>query len=74
MSEQTKEILFEIQDLNKYFVLDKRNTLKAVNHVSLTIHKGETVGIVGESGCGKTTLGRTTLLNETITPDTKGLP
>ena len=59
MSEQTKEILFEIQDLNKYFVLDKRNTLKAVNHVSLTIHKGETVGIVGESGCGKTTLGRT---------------
>ena len=59
MSGQTKEILFEIQDLNKYFVLDKRNTLKAVNHVSLTIHKGETVGIVGESGCGKTTLGRT---------------
>lgn len=57
MSGQTKEILFEIQDLNKYFVLDKRNTLKAVNHVSLTIHKGETVGIVGESGCGKTTPG-----------------
>ena len=29
MSEQTKEILFEIQDLNKYFVLDKRNTIRA---------------------------------------------
>lgn len=51
--------LFEIRDLCKYFTLDSKNTLKAVNHVSLTIRKGETVGIVGESGCGKTTFGRT---------------
>ena len=51
--------LFEIRDLCKYFTLDSKNTLKAVNYVSLTIRKGETVGIVGESGCGKTTFGRT---------------
>ena len=38
--------LFEIRDLCKYFTLDSKNTLKAVNHVSLTIRKGETVGIV----------------------------
>ena len=59
MSGEKKEVLFEIQNLCRYFTLDKHNTLKAVNNVSLTIHKGETVGIVGESGCGKTTLGRT---------------
>ncbi len=58
MNKQTQP-LFEIRDLCKYFTLDRKNTLKAVNHVSLTIQKGETVGIVGESGCGKTTLGRT---------------
>ena len=58
MSDQTQP-LFEIRDLCKHFTLDHKNTLKAVNHVSLTIYKGETVGVVGESGCGKTTLGRT---------------
>jgi len=54
-----QEILFEINDLSKHFTLDKHHTLKAVSHVSLTIARGETVGLVGESGCGKTTLGRT---------------
>lgn len=57
MSDQ--EVLFEIRDLSKHFVLDKRHTLKAVRHVSLKVLRGETVGLVGESGCGKTTLGRT---------------
>lgn len=54
-----REVLFSIRDLSKYFVLGKNSTLKAVNHVTLDIYKGETVGLVGESGCGKTTLGRT---------------
>lgn len=53
-----KEALVEIKDLCKYFRISKRETLKAVDHVSFTIHKGETVGLVGESGCGKSTLGR----------------
>ena len=55
----TPELLFEIEGLSKFFLLDNHNTLKAVRDLSLTIAKGETVGIVGESGCGKTTLGRT---------------
>ena len=40
------------------FLSGKRKTLKAVDNVSLMIHRGETFGLVGESGCGKTTLGR----------------
>lgn len=52
-------VLFEIKNLSKHFKIDKKNTLFAVNNVSFQIFEGETLGIVGESGCGKTTLGRT---------------
>jgi oligopeptide transport system ATP-binding protein len=55
---ENKEILLELQDVNTYFRVPQ-GTLKAVNGVSLTIHKGETIGLVGESGCGKSTLGKT---------------
>ncbi len=54
-----REIVFELNSLCKYFKLDRHNTLKAVSDVSLKVYKGETLGLVGESGCGKTTLGRT---------------
>jgi oligopeptide transport system ATP-binding protein len=50
--------LVEVKDLCKYFDLAGGVTLKAVDHVSLEIKKGEILGLVGESGCGKTTLGR----------------
>ena len=53
MSEQ----ILRIENLTKVFS-SKKTSLRAVNDVSLVVEKGETIGIVGESGCGKTTLGR----------------
>ncbi|MBQ5813388.1 MAG: ATP-binding cassette domain-containing protein [Clostridia bacterium] len=53
------EKILEVQNLCKYFPVGKKQTLKAVDNVSFFINKGETLGLVGESGCGKTTCGRT---------------
>ncbi|GIP20489.1 ABC transporter ATP-binding protein [Paenibacillus sp. J22TS3] len=53
--------LIEVQGLKKYFNLGKGNVLKAVNDISFSIQEGETLGVVGESGCGKSTAGRTIL-------------
>ncbi len=49
--------LVEIQQISKYFKVSK-GTLKAVDHVNINIYKGETLGLVGESGCGKSTFGK----------------
>ncbi|WP_169084482.1 ABC transporter ATP-binding protein [Paenibacillus sp. PL91] len=51
--------LVQVSDLRKFFNLGKGNILKAVNEISFSIGRGETVGVVGESGCGKSTAGRT---------------
>lgn len=57
--------LIEVKDLKQYFNIStsmfKSKPLKAVDGVSFSINKGETLGLVGESGCGKTTVGRTIL-------------
>ena len=53
--------LLQVESLRKYFSLGKGRTLKAVDDVSFSIREGETLGLVGESGCGKTTVGRTLL-------------
>ncbi|MEA4827546.1 MAG: oligopeptide/dipeptide ABC transporter ATP-binding protein [Clostridium sp.] len=53
--------LIQVKNLKKYFKVGKDATLKAVDDVSFNIKKGETLGLVGESGCGKTTCGRTVL-------------
>ena len=51
--------LIEVNHLSKFFNLGNNNILKAVNDMSFSIQQGETVGVVGESGCGKSTAGRT---------------
>ncbi len=62
-----EEILLEVESLKKYFPIKGgflgrvQSWVKAVDDVSLKIYKGRTLGLVGESGCGKTTLGRTLL-------------
>ena len=53
--------LIQVENLKKYFPAGKKQILKAVDDVSFSIARGETLGLVGESGCGKTTVGRTVL-------------
>ena len=63
----SSETLLEVKNLKKYFPLEKSffgkalSYVKAVDDVSFNVKKGSTLGLVGESGCGKTTLGRTIL-------------
>ncbi len=61
----SSEYLVEVKDLKQYFPVStgfmKKTSLKAVDGVSFSIRPGETLGLVGESGCGKTTVGRTIL-------------
>ncbi len=61
-------VLLRVEDLVKYFPVTGSGFLQrqvgvvhAVDHVSFDLHKGETLGLVGESGCGKSTTGRTIL-------------
>ena len=58
---ENKEVLLEVKGLKKYFKVGKNAMLKAVDDVSFNIYKGETLGLVGESGCGKTTCGKTVM-------------
>ena len=65
--------LLEVKNLKKYFVVDTNffgkplKYLRAVDNVSFKIERGKTLGIVGESGCGKTTMGRTILRLHDVT-------
>ena len=55
------ETLLSIRNLSVQFPVPGRGTVRAVDNISLDLRKGETLGLVGESGCGKTTLGRAIL-------------
>ena len=65
MSEKKIDTLVEVSHLKEYFIINtgmfSSKPLKAVDDVSFSIRRGETLGLVGESGCGKTTAGRTIL-------------
>ncbi|HEX4951709.1 MAG TPA: dipeptide ABC transporter ATP-binding protein [Blastocatellia bacterium] len=54
----TASTLVQIQHLKKHFPAGRGQSVRAVDDVSFNIHRGETLGLVGESGCGKTTVGR----------------
>jgi len=64
---KNREVLLELRDVKTYFPVQKgvlKRTVgyvKAVDGISIDIYRGETIGLVGESGCGKTTLGKTIL-------------
>ena len=65
MNNTNEQPLVEVKHLKQYFDINtgffKSTPLKAVDDISFSIRKGETLGLVGESGCGKTTAGRTIL-------------
>jgi oligopeptide/dipeptide ABC transporter ATP-binding protein len=54
----TNQTLVEVKDLKKHFPTAHKQSVRAVDGVSFAIQRGETLGLVGESGCGKTTVGR----------------
>ena len=58
---EKREVDLEVRNLRKYYPAGRRRFLKAVDDVSFTVYRGETLGIVGESGCGKTTCGKTAI-------------
>ncbi len=61
MNENSSQTLIEVRNLKKYFPVKNKGTLFAVDDISFTIRKGETLGLVGESGCGKSTVGNVLL-------------
>ena len=70
---ENKEIIFKVENLRTWFPITKGafkkvvGHVKAVDNVSLEVYKGETLGIVGESGCGKSTFGKTLMMLEKAT-------
>ena len=53
-----ENVLLQVKNLKQYFNQGKHNEVKAIDNISFDVYKGETLGLVGESGCGKSTTGK----------------
>lgn len=65
--ENSEKVLLEIKNLKQYFNQGKKNEVRAIDNISFNIYKGETLGLVGESGCGKSTTGKAIIKLNDIT-------
>ncbi|MCD8843451.1 ABC transporter ATP-binding protein [Staphylococcus gallinarum] len=64
---QNNEVLLQVKNLKQYFNEGKHNEVRAIENISFDIYKGETFGLVGESGCGKSTTGKAIIKLNDIT-------
>lgn len=62
-----ENVLLQVKNLKQYFNQDKHNEVKAIDNISFDVYKGETLGLVGESGCGKSTTGKAIIKLNDIT-------